>query len=168
MKIPPVKTSVLGTPVDPPISAEEGAQIEKDHQEQWLKRLFWTAFNNHDFALALCETVAILARGDESLSSLIRKTLKKKRGGQVVRTYLDYETLLCYYAIAFEEADENAELAIERLVEYVQPRSGKRLDCVTMNNYVSKAIKKVPTDSLLEWARPAIEARRKRGDRWRR
>ncbi len=166
MKIPTVKTSYLGTTVDPPISAKERAQLEKDHQERYLERLILTAFHDHDFALALCEKVANFARGDESLSILIKEAMKKKRGGQVVWTYEYYKLILVHYAHYVEEENGNATRAIARLVEDQQQVSGRSLTAGRMNNYVSNAIDKVPTDSLPEWARPAIEARRKRAERW--
>ncbi len=81
MKIPPVKTSVLATPLDPPLTAEELAELKKYWGKDYIKRTAanWTREQRKDFRKLLTEKQFESVRIQGLATNIAKADMRKER-----------------------------------------------------------------------------------------
>ncbi len=148
---------------------------DKDWQHRVLE-LLWLAmaFDRDGFARTVREDVAAFARPDRGLTELIQNGLKLKRGekrNRIPDWWLTY--MLEHYAGYMRHAQgegkswtESEDEAIVRLIESYEWAIRRQIEPASMHNQISDAIGKVPLTDLAEWARPIIEERKRRGEKY--
>ena len=86
MTFPPVKTSVLATPPDPPLTAEELEQSRKRHEKEWadktLNVLLALAAIDREIAGMLCDRIIDYFGPDDELGPMMASYLRLHREGK--------------------------------------------------------------------------------------
>ena len=128
---------------------ERRTEAEKQRREWFHRTLDWIWF---------------AALGDPELKETFVAKAKSLKVKLSPRSKSGMKWLLAHYAIAVEEHGDDRDAVLDNLIDKNRRiHGGVVIDRRTMNNLVSTAINEIPLQSLPEWARPAVQARAKRG-----